>query len=493
MKHIKKLITISSAAAVLIIGSSFSSMAAQSGWVQNGDTWNYLDSSGNRETDTWKKSGNSWFYLDSNGDMATDQWVEETYYVNAQGTRLANQWVYADAGTDGAPNSEGGWFYFDNSGKVVTDGWKTLGGNKKYHFASDGTMDYGWFTDNDSTYYLGDSDQGWAQTGWLCLDYDTENPPSDGDVANVSSSASDSSKWFYFQSNGKAVKASTDIYISKTINGKKYYFDGNGVMLTGWVSMATSSDAAAKDPTGISSFKYFGDDDDGQMSKGWRYLTDFPEDSDDSANIKTATSSNADADTGDGSWYYFDNNGVPKYLDATADCMSRATSRINGQSYFFDSYGRMQYGLISVDFADGTTQTAYFGNSDADGKMKTDKTSNVEEDNGDRSTFYFETAGNNKGAGYTGDKKNYLYYNGKLVKADKGSTTQVFEVNDKFYLVNESGQIQKSNKCYKSDGDYRYEISGGTIYNIDADKQREGEVTSGESLPEISCRASYSL
>lgn len=138
-------------------------------------------------------------------------------------------------------------------------------------------------------------------------------------------------------------------------------------------------------------------------------------------------------------------------------------------------------------------ETAYFGNSDADGKMRTDKTTNVEEDNRDKSTFYFNTSGSEKGAGYTGEKKKYLYWNGKLVKADQGSTTQVFEVDDSLYLVNESGQIQTSNKCYKSDGEYQYEYDHGTIYYIDADKQREGEVTSGEPLPDISYREIFSL
>lgn len=38
-------------------------------------------------------------------------------------------------------------------------------------------------------------------------------------------------------------------------------------MLTGWVSMANEGDSSDVDPTGISSFKYFGDDNDGQMSK----------------------------------------------------------------------------------------------------------------------------------------------------------------------------------------------------------------------------------
>ena len=113
-------------------------------------------------------------------------------------------------------------------------------------------------------------------------------------------------------------------------------------------------------------------------------LTDRP---DDSSNIVEATASNAQrygSSDGNGSWYYFDSNGKPKYLKADATSMSKATVRINGQSYFFDEYGKMQYGLIGIDFGDGTEHSAYFGNSESDGKMRTDKQTSVTEDSGTR-------------------------------------------------------------------------------------------------------------
>lgn len=401
MKQKTRMTALCTAAALMALGASMTAFGAQ-GWAKEGDVWTYVDSRGDRVTDSWRKSENYWYYLDSNGEMLTDQWVDDTYYVDVNGVMITNRWLYVNPGTDDAPNSDGGWYYFNANGKVETDGWKT-------------------------------------------------------------------------------------------INGKKYYFDGNGVMLTGWVSMASESDAS--DPTGISTFKYFGDDNDGSMSRGWKYLTDDPEDSDDSENLATATSSDASYGDADGSWYYFDSSGTPKYLDAQADSMSKAVSRINGQSYFFDEYGRMQYGLIGIDFGDGTVTSAYFGNSDSDGKMKTDKTSSVTEDNGDRSTFYFNTSGASRGSGFTGEKNGYLYWNGKLVKADQGSTTQVFEIDGTLYLVNESGKVQTGNRCYKSDGDYRYEIDNGTIYYVDGDRQREEAVALGDGqvLPEISYRTMYTL
>lgn len=50
----------------------------------------------------------------------------------------------------------------------------------------------------------------------------------------------------------------------------------------------------------------------------------------------------------------------------------------------------MQYGLIGIDFGDGTEHSAYFGNSESDGKMRTDKQTSVTEDSGDRTTFFLK-------------------------------------------------------------------------------------------------------
>ena len=486
MKRKTKAAMVCTTAAMLTMGAAFTSMAA---WQQEDDAWVYTDNSGNRVTDSWRQSGSNYFYLDSDGVMATDQWVEDTYYVDVNGVRVSNQWIQVEEGTDNAPNSDGGWYYMDATGRVVTDGWRTIG-SQRYHFDSDGTMQYGWFTDEDNLYYLGDENDGADKIGWLNLEYDEDEGQEDGEVAEQSSSGT----WFYFQANGRAVKASGDSsYVNRTINGSRYYFDENGAMATGWVAIGDREDG---DMTGISTLKYFGDSNSGQMARGWRYLTDNPEDSDDNdedfsfgvATSSNATPSNAAYDGGDGAWYYFDNSGVPAYLDADASSVSDATTRINGSRYFFDEYGRMKSGLIGFNLADGTVASAYFGADDSDGRMKDDRQTNVIEEDGERSTFYFTTAG-----GYTGVRSGYLYYQGKLVEAEDGEDIQVFEVGDRLYLVNESGRIQDSNRAYRADGEYRYEYASGTIYNINDDRERLGEVTSGERLPDIAYEDIYTL
>lgn len=467
--------------ALMALGASFGALAAtSSGWAEEDGSWVYLDSDGDRVTDSWKKSGDNWFYLDSDGELVEETWIDDTYYVNEEGAMLTEQWIYADE--DNSPVDEEGWFYLGSNGKIVTDGWKQIG-DEYYYFDDDGLMATGWHFDDDDTYYLGNENDGARKIGWLCLEYDTDDEPEEGDVSSETT-AGDGASWFYFQSNGKMVQADSD-YTSKTINGSKYYFDVNGVMMDGWVAVASEASA---DASGISKFKYFGDENDGTMATGWRYLSEHPSDSEDSSEIS------ADSNTpeeGDGYWYYFDSNGIPKYLADTAYSISTATSRINSNSYFFDEYGCMQSGLISLTF-DDTTYAAYFGDSDDDGVMKTGKQTSVYDADDEKGTYYFNTSGSYKGGGYTGVKDGYLYYEGKLVEADEDSDYQVFRVVDdgteSFYLVNESGKIQTSSKLYKVDSEYKYQYSSGTIYLVDSDGENPVEVTADncETLPDIS-------
>ena len=70
---------------------------------------------------------------------------------------------------------------------------------------------------------------------------------------------------------------------------------------------------------------------------------------------------------------------------------------------------------------------------------------------------------------------------------------QVFEVDNKLYLVNESGKIQTSNRAFRASGEYRYEYDHGTIYYINDNKERIGEVTDGSPLPESAYKEVYTL
>lgn len=469
MKRTMKWAAFLSAASMLTIGTSMASMAA-SGWSEENGSWVYLDSSGNKITNEWKKSGDQWYYLGSDGYLVTDSWVEDTYYVDENGIMVKNQWIYAEEDEE-SPAGEEGWYYLGSAGKAATDSWQQIDG-KYYCFDDDGLMYTGWHFDDEYVYYLGED--GSRRTGWVCLEYGEDDEPEEGDIGTAES-AGDDAKWFYFQSSGKMVKAEEEGYVLKNIDGSKYYFDENGVMLTGWAAVEDETEAG--DLVGISRFKYFGDDNDGAMAKGWKYLEEHPSDSDDAEVIGAGNTEKPEE--GEGYWYYFESDGTPKYLSSTATTISSAVGKVGSDAYFFDEYGCMQTGLIGLEF-DGTVYSAYFGESENDAVMRTGKETSVYDGNEEKGTYYFITSGSYKGGGYTGEKDGYLYYEGKLVKAEDDSDFQIFEVGGKFYLVNESGKVQTSSKYYQVDGDYRYYYSGGTLYLTDEDKEILGEAGSGD-------------
>ena len=275
------------------------------------------------------------------------------------------------------------------------------------------------------------------------------------------------------------------------INGNKYYFDENGIMMSGWVAV---NDQESGDSTGISKFVYLGDENSGVMAKSkWLELDEHPGDSDDSEEI-TDDDSEDFPEEGDSRWYYFESDGTPAYLDSGAKTMSAATTKVNGSSYFFNQYGCMQTGLLKITTSEVKGLVGYFGDLDSNGRMYTGKKSGVHVD-GDTYTYYFAESGSNKGAGYSGEKDDYLYYEGRQIEADNGSDYQVYAIDGKLYLISESGKVQTKSKTYKVDGDYTYEISGGKLYWINDDEERQGEVTvdDAEHISEVEYDKEYDL
>ena len=228
---------------------------AATGWVEEGGSWYYQSSDGDRVSDTWKKSGDHWFWLDEDGEMLTDSLVEDDgdyYYVNEAGARVANEWRELDNTDDGDDAADTAWYYFGANGKAykaASSGKTTFksigkadGTTKKYAFDSEGRMLYGWvneeserLTDEDAwrsgTYYLGENGDGALATNqWMKLeveDDDSEDEDFDGYY------------WFYFSSNGKKVK-----YTTKTINGRKYRYREDGNAEFNWYLKARSSTAS---------------------------------------------------------------------------------------------------------------------------------------------------------------------------------------------------------------------------------------------------------
>lgn len=461
-------------------------MGEEAGWKTVDGALRYVDSKGNSVTNDWKTRDGKSYFLGSDGEIEKSTWVANTYYVDENGVMMKNSWIHMD-GKDGL--KEEGWYYLGRDGKAEEDGWKNIG-DGRYNFDSDGRMRTGWYYEGDNIYYLGGGDDGAMKRGWVCLEFDGDNLPDEGDVSREYKTADDKAKWFFFQNNGRAKRSLTRDYEQETVHGKKFYFDQNGVMLTGW--HAVKKTAQSDDATGISRFMYLGGKDDGFVVKGqWKQLSQHPGDSDDGAAISKKGDEELPRD-GEKEWYYFENDGTPAYLKTRVSTMNGATVRIDGENYFVNQYGCRQTGLVKI-ISGGNELVGYFGKDGSDGRMYTGKVSGIADEDGQKNTFYFNASGSNKGAGYSGEKDGFLYHNGLLVTADKDSDYEVYKVSGRYYLVNGSGKVQSNDKAYKTDGAYAYYIENREVYYADDEGHKTGKADSSSVLPEATCDHVYEL
>ena len=487
MKKQTKLVAVLSTASLLAIGASMTSFAA-TGWVEENGTWVYYDRNEERVTDQWARSGNGWYYLDENGEMAVDQLIEDGdnyYYVDTNGVMVTNQWVAIeneDAGEDDEPDHY--WYYFQANGRAMTNGnnsrvaLKTING-KKYAFDDEGRMLYGWVSEDDAEridntdgdafidgdYYFGDSDDGAMTVGWLQVDITYDDATNDDYkyIAPVFNEDEDQTRWFYFTSNGKKVKADDgEEEKERTINGRRYAFDANGAMIAEWsididevnsASMNTGNPAGGGDSAFASTGSTASENRaaHAQYSQQWRYFSDV----DDGARVSRgwfkvvpAEYLNEDKyDDDEENWYYADGSG---------NLYAGEFKTINGRRFAFRNDGRCVFGLKFIleeddaldvraddddslpfededEFDDSAWQYElagykcyYFGptgDASTDGAMRTGR--NTVDIGGDNFTFYFETSGGDKGAGVTGEEDDRYYQSGKLLAAGSDERYQV--------------------------------------------------------------------
>lgn len=159
-------------------------------WRRLENIWYYFSTDGVLRTG-WQKIDNSWYYLDPETGARYSSGVKqidgEYYGFDANGV-MQKGWF-----------TEGKYKYYFSSSGAALHGWQTLSG-KKYYFNKAGIMFVEWRTLNGKWYYFGTD--GVLRTGWLLLN----------------------NNWYYLESDGSRVTSA-----SKTIKGKTYNFDANGV------------------------------------------------------------------------------------------------------------------------------------------------------------------------------------------------------------------------------------------------------------------------
>ena len=294
------------------------------------EEWFYFQASGKVATN--KKivyKGNTYFF-DEEGKMLTG-WVQEsgddyieadesgisnTYYCDETGARIESNWVwdYAPGVDEDDSDEEEHYFYMKSNGKIQTGKASNIKG-QTYLFDADGKMLTGWVakeSDSDAYYSIeGDDD-----TDGIALS-DVESGEvyyctlEDGHVKKnkwiklwnsvqaYDEDEDNSKKWFYLNKNGEVYipsgnnaeakvegaakytfeegklhldtdNASMTVY-QETKNGKDYFFNANGEMISGFVRMDVNGEGVR--------LYYLGGSDDGVMKTGSQTIKDDVDDS----------------------------------------------------------------------------------------------------------------------------------------------------------------------------------------------------------------------
>lgn len=257
----------------------------------------------------------------------------------------------------GWQEENGTWVYYDKNGDKETEKWEKSGDNW-FYLNEDGEMATDAIVEFNDNYYYVDENGSMVANKWVSI----ENEDYDGD-----DNTEPTNHWYYFGSNGKAYKNTSDKAVFKTVNGKKYLFNDEGQMLYGWVDedgTRLTEDDAWK--TGI---YYLGTSNDGAQTVGWAALDIKAEDDEYGEGF---SSLNTFDDEDQNRWFYFNSNGKKVY---SKDGDFEDSKSINGKKYSFDEFGRMNaewvvYGASPATASQGTadyTKSWRYYNSPEDG------------------------------------------------------------------------------------------------------------------------------
>lgn len=215
----------------------------------------------------------------------------------------------------GWAEEDGTWVYYDRNGERVTDEWKKSG-NNWFYLDEDGYMATDVLIEDDDDYYYVDENGVMVTNLWVAVE--NEDKDDDDDPDNW---------WYYFGSNGKAYKrsdnATSDVSL-KTINGKKYTFDEEGKMQFGWVK---DGERQTDDDAWTTCDYYFGDENDGAMTVGWREIHIVDD------NYAGEQPNDDIWDEDQDRWFWFKSSGKKQ--------VNSVNKNINGKKYGFDKNGRM--------------------------------------------------------------------------------------------------------------------------------------------------------
>lgn len=342
------------------------------GWYQpeGSDERYYYDESGNAANGITEVDGDT-YYFELGGRMCTDYVFSEKgilYFFGSDGTL-----------TDSHTIEEDGWiqngdkWYYAKDGEIVKSNFVTDNGNTYY-------MGYDGYMLTNDTFYAYNQDKG--QEDWYRVDQDGHLVK--GWYYESDSDAMGYNNWFYYNEDGSAVKGITEI------NGKTYYLNYEGEMLTNYV-VTENGKIYHFDKNGVLSEEKTLDKDDWvQFDGDWYYVKDgqlvqnelltvdgqtyymnyngvmetntefsiYDSDSDRTCYYRVDKDGHLvkgwfrynESDT---DWYYYDENGVK----------AEGLQNLNGATYYFKYDGNGEMVANQAVVIDGTFY--YFGSNGA--------------------------------------------------------------------------------------------------------------------------------
>ncbi len=207
--------------------------AAEAGWKQVGDKWQYIDESGSIVKGEEEFINGKWYQFDNQGWMVTGWW-RGSHVIDTSGARAAC-WKYYNASGDMArvtwKKLNGKWYYFDTDGEMVENGWRWV------------PVSDDW--DGEWEYYYFDKSGAWSTNCWVPCRYREELwNYLDGSGVPVSGWKKIGNNWYRFRAEGdegsRLQPGETALVGWWKVNGEWYYFNNSCAMTTGWQKVGGS-------------------------------------------------------------------------------------------------------------------------------------------------------------------------------------------------------------------------------------------------------------
>ena len=320
------------------------------------------------------------------------------FAIGASMTSFAAGWAQED----------GSWVYLDRDGDRVTEEWKKSGSNY-YWLDEDGYMATNLLVEDDDDYYYVNENGVRVTNQWVNVD-NIDGDEVDGKTVDV--------LWYYMGSSGRAYKAAEgQNYRNTTIEGKRYLFDEDGHMVSGWTYDGDNT-------------YYLGDENEGWAYTGWQYL-EIDED-----NMPILNDDEYDYDEG---WFYFQSSGK---------AYKNARKYIEGYYYTFDDNGVMEDAwLLGTPGSYDPGYRSFY--KEESGYQKTGWVYTHEPNNEDSDNSWYYLVNSKKGAAFNlggmeaaSNSNAQKYINGDTEDGDLKTQVAAKVINGKTYLFDSKGKMQ---------------------------------------------------